>query len=127
MRFILFAVLLIASVEAVAGNVAGPPRYYVDGQGRFIGVFHNSVDETTGVIQYRVAIPNGAVLVPTSPPSAGMQWSVEVSAWVIDSAYVAPFPEVESPDTVAVLELLVELLVERGVITEEDKNSLIGE
>lgn len=120
MKYLIFSIVLLLPAAVVwAGNVAGPAKYYVNGEGRYLGVFHDAVDSDTGVVAFPVAVPTGAVRVPTSPPVSGMKWNADARAWAADPDYTPPL----SPPTA--MEIL-ELLVSVGTITEEQKNSLLS-
>ena len=86
-------------------------------------MFRNAVDSDTGTIVARVAVPAGAVQVTSAPPGAGMKWDAATGAWIADPDYVAPRPPVLQPAATAILDLLVR----RGVITEADKDQLLGQ
>ena len=118
--FIVFAGVLILS-SAHAGERLDSPKYYVDTNGHYIGSTRDVVDTESGSVVRTVSPPGGGVLVATPPSAPGMKWNFEATSWVSDPDYVAPIPPTPEPDATAILNLLVE----RGIITEADKNSLL--
>ena len=118
---LVFVFVALASFDALAGTVAGPDMHYADADGQYLGIFRDAVDSDTGVVLYHVTIPVGATKVPTAPPNPDTKWNAADAAWAVDPDYVEPEPEREPIDGLAILNLLVQ----RGVITEADKNGLL--
>ena len=69
---------------------------------------------------HSVRVPAGAVLVTSAPSGPGMKWDSVGSQWIADPDYTPP---PSSPPTA--MEIL-DLLVERGILTESDAQGLLG-
>lgn len=123
MRAAIVIVCVLASTFAWAEPVAGPSMYYVDADGHYLGIFRDAVDSETVAIVARVVVPAGAVQVPSAPSGPGMKWDAGTSAWITDPDYVAPVVPSPEPSAWDVLDLLVEA----GVITAAQRDSLLGQ
>jgi hypothetical protein len=67
----------------------GPDIHAADAEGRYLGVFHDTLDAETGDA-VADGLPAGARAVPEAPPGPGHIW--DGNAWVEDPDYVPPVP-----------------------------------